>query len=85
MRQPKNNRRLYLLPLLFFACTGPTLVAQTWTTVWTPGSAPAAKTAANDDTHESKTNRPPCSEWDEYSREWQKFYDPDSQGCCVHR
>lgn len=60
----RPNRLFYWLPLLLFGWTTPNLSAQTWTTVWTPGSAPAARVSAKDDTHDSKTNCNPCKIWD---------------------
>ena len=66
MRQSQNNRRIYWLPLLCVIWTVPAS-AQAWTTVWTPDSAPAAKTAAKEDTHESDPDKCyPCKEWEEY-------------------
>ena len=61
-----NKSLLGLLSLLIFGWIVPNLLAQTWTTVWTPGSAPVEKTIAMDDTHDSKTECYPCKEREEY-------------------
>ena len=85
MRQSQNNRRFYWLPLLCVIWTIP--ASAQWTTVWTPDSAPAPSSGEGhlgQGSHKSNTNRPPCTEWDEYEREWKKIYDPETQGCCVH-
>ena len=82
-----HNRLFFFLPLLLFAWTTPALAAQAWTTVWTPDSALAPSSGEGhlgQGSHKSNTNRPPCTEWDEYEREWKKIYDPETQGCCVH-
>jgi hypothetical protein len=74
MRLP-HNRLLYFLPLLLFGWRTPTLAAQTWTTVWTPGT-PAVQAAAKNDTHESKTNCRPCEVWNIYKNSGQGGWDP---------
>ena len=59
------------MPLLLLACAFPSLAAQTWTTVWTPGGAPALKSGARStDDHESDPDHSnechPCKEWENY-------------------
>ena len=84
MRLPPN-RLFYFLPLLLFGWTTPDLAAQTWTTVWTPGSAPAAKTVTSASTREYKTNCYPCKEWEDYgdgTGKWTDLSDvPPSDTC----
>ena len=74
MRLPPN-RLFYFLPLLLFGCPSPSLSAQTWTTVWTPGNAPAAKTVTSASTREYKTNCYPCKEWEDYGDGTGKWVD----------
>jgi len=64
----RPNRLFYGLPLLLFAWAAPDLSAQTWTTVWTPDSAPAqrATSTGGKGTHLSSANCYPCKEWEDY-------------------
>ena len=77
-----------LLVLSLALWTGATS-AQTWTTVWTPDAAPAARTKMEPKTdHSSKTNCYPCKEWEDYGDGTGKWVDyPDytpcgTCGCC---
>ena len=58
---------LWLAPLLLFGCPAPSLAAQTWTTVWTPGSAPATKAGTGSTNRNYNTNCYPCKMWDTYA------------------
>jgi hypothetical protein len=69
---------LLFLPLLLFAGAAP--AAQTWTTAWTPDSAPSIQSAADDsDTHDSKTNCYPCVRWDPGANSGNGGWEPDPE------
>ena len=77
-------------PLLFLTLalwTGASS-AQTWTTVWTPGSAPAPthtkmeQEMEPEKDHHSETNCYPCKEWEAYGDGGGKWVDyPDGTEC----
>ena len=62
----RPNRLSYWLPLLLFGWATPNLSAQTWTTVWTPNSAPAARAGTGSTNRDYRTNCYPCKVWDNY-------------------
>ena len=75
MRLPPN-RLFYFLPLLFFGWPTPSLSAQTWTTVWTPGSAPATKAGTGSTNRNYNTNCYPCMMWDTYANNQKGGWEP---------
>ena len=61
------------LPLVFFTCPPPSFAEPAWTTVWSPGGPPAARTTDSDsgsNTHDSAPKCAPCKVWDAYSKDW---------------